>query len=167
MRSSDPEKRSEELNTSDSTSSSSAAYYTHHPDTSNELEDPFATPGTQTPNPAASRFPFSESRPESDAASSGATSGYQYFPRGEYFRSRRVKKGEIERPWLEKKDPREKWMTIIPLVGIFLGLCVVGVLVWDGVRSVAQHKYCEIFNDDFTSWNSNVWTKEVEVGGFG
>jgi hypothetical protein len=163
----DPEKRSDELNTSYSMPSSSTASDTHHIDTSNERDNPFATPGTQTPNPAASRFPFSESRPESVTASSGATSGYQYFPRGEYFRSRRVKKGEIERPWLEKKDPREKWMTIIPLIGIFLGLCVVGVLVWDGVRSVAQHKYCEVFNDDFTSWNSNVWTKEVEVGGFG
>ena len=164
-----PEKRSEELGTSEQNSSKSTASETHPTDTLHETENPFATPGTQTPNAAAtsSRFPFAESRPESLTGSSGATSGYQYFPRGEYFRSRRIKKGEIERPWLDKKDPREKWMTIIPLIGLFLGLCVVGILVWDGVRSVAQHKYCEVLNDDFTTWNSNVWTKEVEVGGFG
>jgi hypothetical protein len=31
-----------------------------------------------------------------------------------------------------------------------------------------NHKYCEIFNEDFSNGlNSEVWTKEVEVGGFG
>jgi hypothetical protein len=133
-------------------------------DAAHEVDNPFATPGTQTPHPDPSPL---GSRPESATGSHGSSSGYQYFPRGAYFRSRRVKKGEIERPWMEKKDPREKWMTIIPLIGFFLGCCVVGVLVWDGVRSVAVHKYCEVLNEDFSSWNSNIWTKEVEVGGYG
>jgi hypothetical protein len=163
----DLEKRSHELSTPEQMSSRSSGNDAHPTDTTHGVENPFATPGTQTPNPSTSRTPISGSRPESLTGSSGSSSGYQYFPRGEYFRSRRIRKGEIERPWLDKKDPREKWMTIIPLIGLFLGLCVVGILVWDGVRSVAQHKYCEVLNDDFTSWNSNVWTKEVEVGGFG
>lgn len=106
------------------------------------------------------------SRAPSASASSGATSGYQY-PRGEYFRSRRVKKGEIEKPWLKKKDPREKWVTIFPLLGLFIGLCITGVLIWDGVRSVAQHKYCTVLDENFSSWNNKIWTKEVEVGGYG
>ena len=84
-----------------------------------------------------------------------------------WFRSRRVKKGEVERPWLKKRDPREKWVTIIPLIGIFIGMAVSGVIIWDGLRTVVNYKYCEILNDDFSSWNSKVWTKEVEVGGFG
>jgi hypothetical protein len=131
------------------------------PDAPLEPENPFATPGTHTPDRPASVTG------SSGAGSSGISSGYHPFPRGEYFRSRRVKKDEIERPWLDKKDSREKWMTILPLAGLFLGLCITGVLVWDGVRSVAQHKYCEVLVDDFSSWNNKVWTKEVEVGGFG
>lgn len=69
---------------------------------------------------------------------------------------------------MDRKDPKEKWVTIIPLVGIFVGLALSGVLIWDGLRSVVNHKYCEIFNEDFSNGlNSKVWTKEVEVGGFG
>jgi hypothetical protein len=96
------------------------------------------------------------------------TSGYQnQIPRGDYFRSRRVKKGEVEKPWLKEKHPRQIWVTLFPIIGLVLGLTVTGILIWDGIRSVAKHKYCEIFSDNFTSWNSGVWTKEVEVGGFG
>lgn len=69
---------------------------------------------------------------------------------------------------MDRKDPKEKWVTIIPLVGIFVGLALSGVLIWDGLRSVVNHNYCEILNEDFSNGlNSKVWTKEVEVGGFG
>lgn len=88
-------------------------------------------------------------------------------PPGEYFRSRRLKKDEIELPWLNKKDPRAKWVTAFPIIGFIIGTMIAAFLVWDGVRSVAVHKYCEVFSDDFASWNPDVWTKEVEVGGYG
>ena len=69
---------------------------------------------------------------------------------------------------MDKKDPKEKWVTIIPLVGIFVGLALSGVLIWDGLRSVVNHNYCEILSEDFSNGlNSKIWTKEVEVGGFG
>lgn len=69
---------------------------------------------------------------------------------------------------MDRKDPKEKWVTIIPLVGIFVGLALSGVLIWDGLRSVVNHNYCEILNEDFSSGlNSKIWTKEVELGGFG
>ncbi|KAH8661985.1 putative beta-1,3-glucan-binding protein [Xylariales sp. PMI_506] len=85
-----------------------------------------------------------------------------------YFRSRRVCKGEIEKPWLNKKDPKEKWVTILPIIGIFLGLGISGFLVWDGIRSVINHKYCLVFEDDFSNgFNTALWNKEVQVGGFG
>jgi hypothetical protein len=133
-------------------------------DTISRSDNPFATPGVQTPNTLTPSQSHQNFRPEFSGASA---SGIRNNPEFNYFRSRRVKKGEIERPWLEKKDPRKKWITIIPLIGIFVGLCVVGVLIWDGVSSVAVHKYCEVLNDDFSSWNDKVWTKEVEVGGYG
>ena len=85
-----------------------------------------------------------------------------------YFHSRRVRKADIERPWLEKKDPREKWLTIIPVVGIVVGLCIAGVLVWDGMRSVINHNYCEILDEDFSNGlDPRIWTLEAELGGFG
>ncbi|KAF1942004.1 concanavalin A-like lectin/glucanase [Clathrospora elynae] len=95
------------------------------------------------------------------------STGYEAPPPPDYFRSRRVKKEKIEQPWLEKTDPRQKWTNIFPLVGFIIGLGVVGIFLWDSVRTVARHSYCEVFHDNFTSLNPSVWTKEVEVGGYG
>lgn len=85
-----------------------------------------------------------------------------------YFHSRRVRKGEVERPWMDKKDPREKWVTIIPLIGLFIGFALAGFLVWDGLRTVTNHVYCPVLDEDWSNgFNEAVWTKEAEVGGFG
>jgi hypothetical protein len=85
-----------------------------------------------------------------------------------WFHSRRIKKGTIGKPWTDKKDPMEKWVTIIPLAGLFLGLAIAGVLVWDGLRSVVNHTYCPVLDEDWSSgFNPKVWIKEAEVGGFG
>ncbi|ETS78403.1 hypothetical protein PFICI_10465 [Pestalotiopsis fici W106-1] len=115
-------------------------------------------------NPFASP---SISRPASSYNSSGL--GQAAVDRGQrYFHSRRVKKGEVEKPWLEKKDPKEKWVTILPVVGIFIGLCVSGILIWDGLRSVVKHNYCLVLQEDWSGgFDTKVWTKEVQVGGFG
>lgn len=102
-----------------------------------------------------------------DTTPSTAVSSYQNPYRGEFFRSRRVKPEDVQQPWLDKKHPRQIWVTIFPLLGLALGLAVTGILIWDGLRSVAQHGYCEILNENFTSWNESLWTKEIELGGFG
>lgn len=89
-------------------------------------------------------------------------------PDTRWFHSRRVKKGSVERPWLNKKDPKEKWVTIIPIAGILLGLAVTGVLIWDGLRSVVNHVYCPVLQENWSNGiNNNIWVKEAEVGGFG
>ncbi|KAL1874340.1 hypothetical protein VTK73DRAFT_472 [Phialemonium thermophilum] len=116
-------------------------------------------------NPFASP---SASRPASSFGSSSALGARLDDRSQRYFHSRRVKKGEIEKPWLEKKDPKEKWVSIFPLIGILIGLGISGFLVWDGIRSVVKHKYCLVLSEDFSNGlNSAVWTKEVQVGGFG
>jgi hypothetical protein len=110
-------------------------------------------------NPFASP---SISRPASSFDSASA------IGRGQrYFHSRRVKKGEVEKPWMAKADPKEKWVTILPVLGIVLGLAISGFLVWDGIHSVVRHKYCIVLEDNFDNFNTDVWTKEVQVGGFG
>jgi hypothetical protein len=85
-----------------------------------------------------------------------------------YFRSRKIVKGSTERPWLGRIDPREKWLTIIPLLGILIGLGVGGYLIWDGVRGVVKHTYCQVLDEDWShGFDANIWMREVEVGGFG
>lgn len=107
------------------------------------------------------------SRPASSFGSSSAI-GARFDERAQrYFHSRRIKKDEVERPWLNKTDPKEKWVTILPLIGIFIGACISGFLVWDGIRSVVKHKYCLVMEDNFDRFNTDIWTKEVQVGGFG
>lgn len=98
----------------------------------------------------------------------GSSTGIQSMQPQRYFHSRRIKKGEIERPWLDRKDPKEKWVTIIPLIGIFLGLAVTGYLIYDGLSAVSNYKYCPVLDEDFSNGlNTQVWTKEVELGGYG
>lgn len=109
--------------------------------------------------------PYASQQP-SRVASSAAV--HQTAAKQRYFHSRRVKKGEIERPWTKVKDPREKWVTIIPIIGLVVGLGIAGFLIWDGLRSVVNHKYCPVYLDDFSKgFDPNIWTKEAEVGGFG
>lgn len=79
-----------------------------------------------------------------------------------------MKKGEVEKPWTKVKDPREKWVTIIPLIGLFVGLAISGFLIWDGLRTVVNHTYCPVLDEDFSKGlDSKIWLKEAEVGGFG
>lgn len=161
-----PEKRSFESEMPERSHSIAASV---GPDSTNiapPRNDSFETSNPPTSNANSLRSSNPDFR-ASQALSSGFSSGYRIPPRGDYFRSRRVKKGEVERPWLDKKDPREKWVTILPVTGFLVGLAITGILIWDGIRSVAVHDYCEVFSEDFSSWNSEVWTKEVEVGGFG
>lgn len=140
-----------------------------------------------TPNDSIGRNPFSDgvesqasqrtgngnpfqspagSRPPSSFDSSSAM-GPRYEPQ-RYFHSRRVRKGEVEKPWLAKVDPKEKWVTILPILGILVGLGISGFLVWDGIRSVVKHTYCEVLIDDFSQGlRSDIWAAEIQVGGFG
>lgn len=85
-----------------------------------------------------------------------------------YFRSRRIKKGTIARPELNYKDPRGILITVIPLFGFVVGLTAIALLAWTGYSSVKHHTYCEVFTDDFSNgFNSTIWTKDVETGGYG
>lgn len=123
------------------------------------------------PRPNPFHTPYN-SRPGSRAAPSSpeaSSSGVRPAAPGQrYFHSRRVRKGQVEKPWLNKKDPREKWVTIIPLIGIAVGLALAGFLIWDGLRSVVNHKYCSVLDEDWSQGiNSKVWTREVELGGYG
>ncbi|OQV02438.1 hypothetical protein CLAIMM_07636 [Cladophialophora immunda] len=137
-----------------------------------------ATPRAGSPDSAIASGGYQQEKPmnpfltpyasgdPSRAASSAVLS--QPVLNQRYFHSRRVKKGEVERPWTKVKDPREKWVTIIPLIGLAIGLGLAGLLIWDGLQTVVNHKYCPVYLEDFSDgFDSKIWTKEAEVGGFG
>ncbi|KAE9964159.1 hypothetical protein BLS_008584 [Venturia inaequalis] len=85
-----------------------------------------------------------------------------------YFHSRRVQKGSIDQPWRDRKDPKEKWVTIVPILGILVGLAISGFLIYDGLKSVVNHVYCPVLEENWSNGiNNNIWTKEAELGGFG
>ena len=86
-----------------------------------------------------------------------------------YFKSRRINPEDIQKPWTEKKDPKKKWHTIFPLLGIGLGLGLVALECWQGIGTIVNHKYCPVYEEDFSSGilDPKIWTKEVETGGFG
>jgi hypothetical protein len=145
------------------TSAVSTATTPMRPGTPESRSNPFGDDISPAPraNPFASPF---NSRPASSFGSSSAVRGLP----SRYFHSRRVRKGEVEQPWRGKTDPKEKWVTIIPLIGLLLGFGIAGFLVYDGISSVVHHKYCPVLSDDFSGGlNTDVWTQEAEVGGFG
>jgi len=124
---------------------------------------PDSDPIMQAPRPNPFATPYG-SVPVSASGSSTAL----HMPQQRFFHSRRINKDEIEKPWLDKKDPREKWVNIIPCFGIALGLAVTCFLIWDGIRNITNNTYCSVFEDDFANgFNTKIWTKEAEVGGFG
>ena len=90
------------------------------------------------------------------------------IPPAKYFHSRRIRKDESYALPIFKKHPGEKWLWIIPAIGLVGGLAVSGLVVYYGI-SGGSYNYCPVLNEDFSSGvlNPRIWTKEVEVGGFG
>ena len=134
------------------------------PGTPESRSNPFGDDISPAPRPNPFASPFT-SRP---ASSFGSSSAVPAGLSSRYFHSRRVRKGEVEQPWRSKVDPKEKWVTIIPMIGLLLGFGIAGFLVYDGLSTVVHHKYCPVLSDDFSEGlNTDVWTQEAEVGGFG
>ncbi|KAK3055080.1 hypothetical protein LTR09_004240 [Extremus antarcticus] len=149
-----------------STTTAGTTPRSHTPNPDEDRINPFSRPANPFATPYASNTP-SGSKPGSFVTSSTA---YQQQQQQEqpYFRSRRIQNRENEKPWLKRKDPKEKWVTIIPLLGILAGLGIAAYLIVQGLSTVINHKYCTVYESDFANGlDMGVWTKEVEVGGFG
>lgn len=120
----------------------------------NQNTDPFATP--------------LESRSASSGGFSSARQQYN-LQRTTYYRSRRIIKNENSKPPVFKKNPNEKWLWIIPLIGFLVGLAVTGVLIFMTIHGRVIHKYCSVLNEDFSTGtlNPQIWMQEVQLGGYG
>ncbi|KZT63256.1 glycoside hydrolase family 16 protein [Daedalea quercina L-15889] len=76
--------------------------------------------------------------------------------------------GEVEKPWIADKDVYVRiswWVTWgVAMLGVVAGVirCYFG---WKDVPRVGN--LCLIMQDDFSTLDQNIWTREVEMGGFG
>jgi hypothetical protein len=130
--------------------------------------NPFATPVDTAPSTAPSTAPNTAPNTMSNSIFSSSTALNRFAAPPTYFKSRRIRKGEQERPWLDKKDPKEKWVWIIPLIGLILGLGLCGVQIWFGLQRISKHSYCTVLDEDWSGgFKEDIWTREAEVGGFG
>lgn len=74
----------------------------------------------------------------------------------------------IEKPWLKSKTRRRlKYLDWIFGVGVFVGIGIIGMQVYFAWASVTNFDYCEVLVDNFETFREDVWTREVQVGGFG
>lgn len=85
------------------------------------------------------------------------------------FVSRRIQKGEAEKPWIsQKKSVTSKIITAIPLVGLAFGLIIVGIYGYTGWSSYDTVDFCPYWEDDFSNGlDEKLWQREVQVNGFG
>lgn len=77
-----------------------------------------------------------------------------------------------EKPWLGEKDGRSRASWWLTLVCFILGIgasAVVCFLGWTNVKFLKDEDLCEVMSDNFDggSLNSDFWTADVELGGFG
>ena len=140
---------------------------------SGTVTEPQMSSGYTSTFPDQIRAQLGSREPSSYGTSIRASANAYHLPGAAgqtYFRSRRIKDvSTISKPWTEQKDPRKKWHTILPVVGLVLGFALVGIEAWRAWVSVINHDYCLILDEDFSTGtlNENIWTKEVQVGGFG
>ncbi|KAK9324901.1 concanavalin A-like lectin/glucanase domain-containing protein [Lipomyces orientalis] len=92
------------------------------------------------------------------------------IPTRRHFVSRRVPVGySAEKPWLTGQARAEKLLSWIVIVAFVLGLALVGILTWVGTTEIQNYTYCPVVEDYFDGpdLNTSVWSRDVQVGGFG
>ena len=76
-----------------------------------------------------------------------------------------------EKPWLNKKDSRERWAYWLTLAMCVVGFGCAAIVIffgWTSVRQLKDSDVCLVLDDDFSSLDlSGTWTRDVELGGFG
>lgn len=82
------------------------------------------------------------------------------------FHSRLLKdKNSVVKPWLlDPPDPREKWLWILPVLGLVIGNAIGAWVIYDGYTSVVNHTYCPIYEDTFQNGlDMTVWDAEMQL----
>lgn len=91
-------------------------------------------------------------------------------PRQRRYKSARLV-GEFETPWLQHSQNANRWRELLDRVIFYLAIIIgIGIgffLCYRSYRSVPSHDYCLIMDDNFTTLDLDVWTRYVQLDGFG
>ncbi|KAF4509577.1 hypothetical protein G6O67_003739 [Ophiocordyceps sinensis] len=83
------------------------------------------------------------------------------------FRSYRLR-GSYEKPWLDGAAVKKtKWNNLIVAGLILLGFIGAGVISFFMVMPYRDLPYCLVHEDRFDTLNSDIWSHEVQLDGFG
>ncbi|RDA85495.1 hypothetical protein CP532_0027 [Ophiocordyceps camponoti-leonardi (nom. inval.)] len=77
-------------------------------------------------------------------------------------------RGPYAKPWLD--DPAIKKTRLNNfIVGtlVFIGFAAAAVVAYFMVRPYQDLPYCLVYEDDFSSLNTDIWSREVQLDGFG
>lgn len=83
------------------------------------------------------------------------------------FHSRLLKdRVNVAKPWLLlPPDPREKWLWILPVVGLVIGNIIGAFIIYNGYKSVVNHNYCPVYEDDFhQGLDRTIWDADMQLG---
>lgn len=83
------------------------------------------------------------------------------------FKSYRLK-GPYEKPWLT--DPamkKTRWNNLIVGIFVLLGFAGAGAICFFTAWPYRERPYCLVYEDDFSTLNTDVWTHEVQLDGYG
>lgn len=107
---------------------------------------------------------------ESAAASSRIGYGYPFpeQPSGKHkFKSYRLK-GAYEKPWLgDAALKKTRWNNVIVGVFVLLGFAGAGAICFFTAWPYREAPHCLVYEDDFRTLDSDVWTREVQLDGHG
>ncbi|KFY69175.1 hypothetical protein V496_00451 [Pseudogymnoascus sp. VKM F-4515 (FW-2607)] len=115
----------------------------------------------------APRNPFETPTPSlhSRVALSTGSSPIAARPRRRFQSSRLV--GEFEKPWLNSSKRGPNWDSIIFYTCVSIALSLGAYICYDAVRHVPKNEYCLVLEDTFSSLDSNTWSHEIQMNGFG
>lgn len=84
------------------------------------------------------------------------------------FRSRIIDSIQ-EKPWITNRpiSRADKIATWIPRCGLILGSGIIIAFIYGGWTSWETNKFCLIMEDNFDHFDTDIWSQEVELGGFG
>ena len=110
---------------------------------------------------------YYSSRPSSEVSSMSSNNLQHRMRPGHKFRSYRLI-GKYEQPWLD--DPRmrnTRHNSWIVYGGILVGVLLSAYICYTRVSDIPQNEYCLILEDNFATLDTNIWTHEVQLDGYG
>jgi beta-glucanase (GH16 family) len=74
----------------------------------------------------------------------------------------------LDKPWIEKKDPYIRISYFLTYAFMFLGVIASGILIFLSYKATPKlPPLCLVLDDEFDTLNLQTWNREVDLGGFG